>query len=267
MSKKVLMGIGIVGILIVMGAAVYILRPTAEASAPIEAIPVAVEEFAAEELDSSAEELAPVEDTEAMAIEDEQVEEEMLSVEEAAAVVPEGVIVFTIVQAESEVRFTLDELLNGAPKTVIGTTDQVAGEIAIDPAAPNNTKVGVIRVNARTFATDNDFRNRAINNTILETGKYEFVTFTPTDVTGFPDNPAIGEALEFQISGDLTVRDITHPITFDAIVTAVSETRLEGSASARLARDDYGLQIPEVPRVANVDEEVLLEIDFVAVKK
>ena len=75
------------------------------------------------------------------------------------------------------------------------------------------------------------------------------------------------ETLEFQISGDLTVRDITHPITFDVTVTAVSETRLEGSASAILARGDYGLQIPEVPRVANVDEEVLLEIDFVAVTK
>jgi len=263
MSKKVLIGIGIVGILIVVGATAYILRPTAEASAPIEAIPVAVEEPAAEESDGAAAEPAPAEDT----AETPAVEEEMPEGEAAAVVAPEGVIVFTIVQAESEVRFTLDELLNGAPKTVIGATDQIAGEIAIDPAAPDNAKVGVILVNARTFATDNDFRNRAINNTILETGKHEFVTFTPTDITGFPGKPALGEALEFQISGDLTVRDITHPITFDVTVTAVSETRLEGSATAMLARGDYGLQIPEVPRVANVDEEVLLEIDFVAVKK
>jgi hypothetical protein len=34
-----------------------------------------------------------------------------------------------------------------------------------------------------------------------------------------------------------------------------------------IARVDYDLQIPEVPRVADVDEEVLLEIDFVAVAK
>ena len=267
MSKKVLIGIGIVGILIVVGATAYVLRPTAEASAPIEAIPVAVEEPAAEESDSAAAEPAPVEDTAEMPAVEEKAEEEMPAGEAAAVVAPEGVIVFTIVQAESEVRFTLDELLNGAPKTVIGATDQIAGEIAIDPTASANTEVGVILVNARTFATDNNFRNRAINNTILETGKYEFVTFTPTDITGFPENPALDEALEFQISGDLTVRDITHPITFDVTVTAVSETRLEGSASAMLARGDYGLQIPEVPRVANVDEEVLLEIDFVAVKK
>ena len=39
MSKNVLIGIGVVAILILVGAAAYVLRPTAEASAPIEAIP------------------------------------------------------------------------------------------------------------------------------------------------------------------------------------------------------------------------------------
>ena len=44
MSKKILIGISIVGILVIVGAAAYVLRPSAEASAPIEAIPVEVEE-------------------------------------------------------------------------------------------------------------------------------------------------------------------------------------------------------------------------------
>ena len=170
-------------------------------------------------------------------------------------------------QAESEVRFTLNEVLSGVPTTVIGTTDQVAGEIAINLANPANSTVGVILVNARTLATDNNFRNRAIKNEILQTDEYEFVRFTPTAITGFPENPVVGETLKFQITGDLTIRDITNPVTFDVTATAVSETRLEGSASAMVARADYDLKIPNVPRVANVDEEVLLEIDFVAVPK
>jgi polyisoprenoid-binding protein YceI len=287
MSKNVLIGIGVVGILILVGAAAYVLRPTAEASAPIEAIPVEVEQPAAQEPQSAEGESDPVENAEKtadsampavkenavdeMVNSEEESKEEMSAADESAEEVDkstsDGVIVFTIVPAESEVRFTLGELLNGVPTTVVGTTDQVAGEIAIDPAAPASSKVGVILVNARTFVTDSSFRNRAINNSILETGKYEFVTFTPTEIIGFPDDPALGQALNFQVSGDLTVRDITHPITFDVTVTAVSETRLEGSASAMLSRADYDLQIPEVPRVADVDEEVLLEIDFVAVTK
>jgi polyisoprenoid-binding protein YceI len=80
----------------------------------------------------------------------------------------------------STVRFTLDEILRGEPATVVGTGSQVSGEIAIDFNQPANSEIGVILVNARMLVTDNDFRNRAINNSILETGKYEFITFTPT---------------------------------------------------------------------------------------
>jgi polyisoprenoid-binding protein YceI len=288
-----MIGIGIVAVLIIVGAAAYILRPPAEASEPIEAISVDVDDMDAEEKTAdtdqqvsaqSSEEMPMTgEQTESAATEDDQVsvqatdeneqvpqqeiDETPVVEQEAVVSVPDGIVVFSIVQAESEVRFTLGELLSGVPTTVVGTTDQVAGEIAIDPENPASTKVGVIQVNARTFATDNNFRNRAINNTILETGKFEYVTFTPAEIANFPENPSIGETLEFQISGDLTVRDISNPVTFEVVVTAVSENRLEGSASATIARSDYGLQIPEVPRVADVDEEVLLEIEFVALSK
>jgi len=40
--------------------------------------------------------------------------------------------VFRISQTRSRVRFEIDEELRGEPKTVVGTTDQVAGEIALD---------------------------------------------------------------------------------------------------------------------------------------
>ena len=293
MSKNVLIGIGIVAVLVIVGAAAYILRPPAEASEPIEAISVEVDDMETEEKAADTDQQVSAPSSEEMPVSGEQAEsaadvddpvsgqdtdlneqvpeqeiDETPVVEQEAAVsASEGIVVFSIVQAESEVRFTLGELLSGVPTTVVGATDQVAGEIAIDPENPASTKVGVIQVNARTFATDSDFRNRAINNSILETGRFEYVTFTPSEIANFPENPSIGEALEFQISGDLTVRDFTNPVTFDIVVTAVSESRLEGSASATIARADYGLQIPEVPRVADVDEEVLLEIDFVALAK
>ena len=293
MSKNVLIGIGIVAVLVIVGAAAYILRPPAEASEPIEAISVEVDDMETEEKAADTDQQVSAPSSEEMPVSGEQAEsaadvddpvsgqdtdlneqvpeqeiDETPVVEQEAAVsASEGIVVFSIVQAESEVRFTLGELLSGVPTTVVGATDQVAGEIAIDPENPASTKVGVIQVNARTFATDSDFRNRAINNSILETGRFEYVTFTPSEIANFPENPSIGEALEFQISGDLTVRDFTNPVTFDVVVTAVSESRLEGSASATIARAEYGLQIPEVPRVADVDEEVLLEIDFVALAK
>jgi polyisoprenoid-binding protein YceI len=73
-----------------------------------------------------------------------------------------------------------------------------------------------------------------------------------------------GEPFSFQISGDLTIRDITNEVTFEATVIPVSEARLEGAATATIQRGDYNLVIPNVPNVADVSEDVRLEVDFVA---
>jgi len=219
-----------------------VLSPPEEASAPIEAIPVA---------------------TEANVPEDETVEdtEESVSEETSAA----DTVTLQIVQDESEARFTIDEVLNGSPNTVFGTTNQVAGEILVNVDNPSATQVGTIQVNARTLKTDSGFRDRAIANQILDTGTYEFVTFEPTELVGFHEGPVLGETITFQIVGDLTVRDITNEVVFYVTATPVSETRLEASATATIMRGDYGLTIPSVPRVADVSEEVILTLDFVAV--
>ena len=79
-------------------------------------------------------------------------------------------VVFTIDSAASEVRFQLDEDLRGTRTTVVGATDQVAGQLSMNLADLSQTQVGVIQINARTLATDNNFRNRAIHNEILDTG-------------------------------------------------------------------------------------------------
>ncbi|MBX7254366.1 MAG: YceI family protein [Candidatus Promineofilum sp.] len=245
-----------------------LLQEPEEASAPIEAIPLATQSAGvatsapAEATEAPAEPTAaPVEPTAAPA--EATVEPTVAPTEEPAA--PAGTAqVFTIDSAASQVRFQLDEDLRGERKTVVGTTDQVAGQISINLADLSQTQVGIIQINARTLATDNNFRNRAIQNEILDTGDFEFITFTPTAVEGLPASATIGEAVSFSIVGDLTIRDITMPATFNIEATAVSETQITGTATATVNRTDFGLQIPSVPNVANVEEEVELYIDFTA---
>lgn len=176
----------------------------------------------------------------------------------------EGLTVFQISQSDSEVRFELDEDLRGNRITVVGTTDQIAGEIALDLNNLAAAQVGVIQINARTLATDNNMRNRAISNEILDTGAYEYITFTPTAINGLPDTVSVGDTISFTIEGDLTIRDVTSPAVFTVEATLVSETQISGSATAVVTRETYGLTIPSVPSVANVEEAVELTIDFVA---
>jgi polyisoprenoid-binding protein YceI len=173
-------------------------------------------------------------------------------------------VTLQISQAESEARFVIDEVLNNAPKTVIGATDQVAGEIAVDPADPSQTRVGVIQIDARDLTTDSEFRNRAIKNQILQTDEYEYISFTPTQILGLPQSAAVGQQYTFQIVGDLAIRGVTKQVTFDVSAAADSQSRLQGTASAAIAYADYSISIPQVPQVASVADQVRLELDFVA---
>jgi len=175
-----------------------------------------------------------------------------------------GMKIYQIDPTASQVRFELDEVLRGSPITVVGSTDQVSGEIAADLNDLSSTEAGLIQINARTLVTDSNFRNRALNNKILNTGEFEFITFSPTAVNGLPSSAAVGEALEFTIDGDLTIQDITLPVTFVVSASPVSETQLAGSASMTVNRADFNLQIPSVRDVADVEEEVELYIDFMA---
>lgn len=183
---------------------------------------------------------------------------------QAAAELPAtGPTVYKIVQDESEARFNIFEELQGSPKDVIGVTNQVAGEASVDLSNLSATQVGEILINARTLATDDNRRNGAIRNRILFTDQYEYISFKPTAITGLEGTAAPGQSFTFQIAGDLTIRDVTMPAVFDVIVTVEAPDRLVGSAQSSINRADFGINIPNVPFVANVGESVALEIDFV----
>ena len=79
-------------------------------------------------------------------------------------------VTLRIVPEESEVRFIIDEVLAGSPNTVVGTTTAVSGEIRGSFADPQGVQVGLLQVDLSTLLTDNNFRNRAIRDFILETG-------------------------------------------------------------------------------------------------
>ncbi|GAB4202805.1 MAG: YceI family protein [Roseiflexaceae bacterium] len=258
MLKRVLLIGGIVAALILAVVGYTVFRTPEAASGPIQAIPIAPTGAASGAAPTVASDAAP---TSAASGAAPTAASDAAPTGGAAAAAPQ---IFEIVPTESEARFLIDEVLRGSPVTVVGTTNQVAGQIAIDPSNPASAQVGTIQVNARTIVTDNDFRNRAIKNAILQTDQYEFVTFKPTSISGLPASVAANTPFTFQMIGDLTVRDVTKPVTFDVTVTPISATELKGSAKTSLLYRDLGLNIPDSPSVDTVADEVRLELDFIA---
>ena len=185
---------------------------------------------------------------------------------EAASVRSEPVQ-FSIVSAESEASFTLEEDLRGVRTTVVGVTSEVGGSILVDLANPQASSIGAIVINARTLETDNSMRNRALRSRILQSAQdeFEFVVFEPRELSNWSAaSAAIGDTLTFDITGDLTIVDVTRSVTFAASVTLEHETRIRGSAEVNLLHGDFGLVIPDVPSVANVTDDVTLRLEFVA---
>jgi polyisoprenoid-binding protein YceI len=172
---------------------------------------------------------------------------------------------YEIDPARSEARFTINEVLRGTPTTVVGVSQNLGGQISLDLNNPSTAQIGEILINARDLATDNEFRNNAIANEILLTNEHEYITFEPTSISGLPDMAIVGETYPLQITGNLTIIGQTREVTFDAEVTPLSESELEGSASLNILYADFGITIPFARSVESVEDNVLLELDFIAV--
>ncbi|MEM6283264.1 MAG: YceI family protein [Chloroflexota bacterium] len=179
----------------------------------------------------------------------------------------EGAIVFTIDPEVSTAEYNIEEVLRGEDFTVVGTTNQVAGDVLVDLANPANSEIGEIRINARDFQTESSNRDGAVQRFILLSNQdeHEFITFNPTALNNMPDSVAVGDTIEFEVVGDLTVIDTTREETFTAEVTLVSETEIQGSVETSILYADYGINVPTPPMVASVEDDVTLKLDFVAV--
>ncbi len=175
-----------------------------------------------------------------------------------------GAVTFELDPSGSTATFTLDEELRGERNTVVGSTSELAGQILVDFDDPASSQLGEIVINARTFQTDSSFRDRAIRGQILQSSsdEFEFITFAPTAVEGLTSNAQV--PFSFTVTGDLTIRDVTAPVAFDVEIVAAGAEQVSGTATAQVLRSDFGLNIPSVPSVANVTDEVVLSLEFAA---
>jgi polyisoprenoid-binding protein YceI len=172
---------------------------------------------------------------------------------------------YAIQSGASQATFTIDEVLRGSPKTVVGTTSDVSGQVALDAFDASSAQVGTILIDARTLQTDDTSRTRVLDNQILDTNDYEFISLTPTSLSGLPDAVNVGQPFTFQLTGDLTIRNTTRPVTFDVTATLGTDRTLTGTATSTIEYSDWGITIPDVPFVASVGDQVVLGLNFDAV--
>lgn len=177
-------------------------------------------------------------------------------------------ILYRISQFESKAQFTAKEILNGAPFSPVGVTNQIAGDIELDIDHPSASRVGLIRIDALTLKTDEPKRDGAIARFILksENPENQYIELRTTELRNMPEKIIEGTEARFELAGDLTISGVTRPAVFKGTFKVQSGGKLLGTAETTVKRSDYNLQIPSVPFVASVDDIVTLKATIVAEK-
>ncbi|WP_218081791.1 YceI family protein [Anthocerotibacter panamensis] len=145
-----------------------------------------------------------------------------------------------------------------------GITPQVSGLIRFEDQT-GELQEGKIQVQLGSIDSKNGARDARMRNEFLQTEKFPTATFTVTALEGFPkfsDWKEWGNRQHGKISGDLTIRDITHPVIFEgeAVYTG-RELRLQ--ATGKIKMSDFGITPPNLLFVT-VDDTVGLKLDAVA---
>lgn len=123
--------------------------------------------------------------------------------------------------------------------TVRGTFHDVEGIVELDETDPTRSH-GEFRVKAASVDTNFAARDAHLRSPdFFDAERYPDITFVSTEIRQTDDD-------EFVVTGDLTIRDMTRPISFevelDGIVPGMRGGRHAGlSAKARIVREDWGL--------------------------
>jgi polyisoprenoid-binding protein YceI len=171
---------------------------------------------------------------------------------------------FRIDASRSSVTYEVDEILAGVSRRATGSTSGIAGDILVDEGDPTATQVGRIVVDVQQLTSDQSLRDQRLQHDFLESVEFPLATFDTSDIVGLPDRIDDGADYEVELTGELTVKETTAPVTFRGTARRDgAELRLAAAAEVKLSTFDVG-PISLIGFVKTGDDATLT-LDIVAV--
>ena len=173
-------------------------------------------------------------------------------------------VVYHIDPSQSEAHYEVAETFfqGNRLNLAIGRTKGIAGDVSVDFANPANSQIGTIVIDVSQLTSDEGRRDNFIRNNFLQSAQYPQATFKPTKIEGLPATVKPGDQLTLKVTGDLTVKHTTKPVTFDVTLTA-NQDKLTGTATAQIALSDFGVGPIQIAMLQTEDKAKLV-FDFVA---
>ncbi len=174
-----------------------------------------------------------------------------------------GETVYRIDPESSEVTVSVVEELAGVDQTVDLTTRAIGGDLGLDKGDLSQSRVGDIQVDVQQLQSDNSLRDKAIRIAYLESRHYPIVTLSNATIEGLSGVAADGKEQTFAIAGDLTVKKVTKPVTFEATATLDGDT-LNATATAKIKLSDFGVGPINKIGLVSTKNEAVVTLDIVA---
>jgi polyisoprenoid-binding protein YceI len=181
---------------------------------------------------------------------------------------------YVIVPKESQAFYIVDEeFFQGALAKLgieagltdtVGSTQEIEGELQLnldDLASPLGTNHFV--VNLTSLITEQSRRDNWIRENGPRFNAYPLAEFTATAIEDAPDTYFEGEDVRFKLLGELTIREITQPVTFDVTASLEGDT-ITGVATAQLLMTDFGIEPPNFANTLTVENEFQVRVQFTA---
>ncbi len=185
-----------------------------------------------------------------------------------------GLHTYQIVPSESTAAYIVDEqFFEGALAKygietglvdTIGKTQEIEGQFTInfdDLSALQGTNQFTVKLN--TLVSDQSLRDNWIRENGPQFSQYPLAQFTATGLESAPQTYTEGEEVQFKLLGDLTIREITQPATFDVTATVQGDT-VTGTATTQLKMTDFGFEPPSFANTLTVENEFMVRIEFTA---
>ena len=150
---------------------------------------------------------------------------------------------------------------------VRGAFNEVTGTGYFDSADPSRSRLE-LTIQAASIDTRNADRDAHLRgNDFFDMENYPEIRFASTAIE------PVGEAT-YRVTGDLTIKDVTKPVTFDleftgAVVDPFGNQRMGLEGSVTVDRKDWGVNFNATMEAGGllVSEKVLLEFEVSAIKK
>ena len=219
------------------------IRPAAPAAAPASE-PVAPEPTLPSAAAEPAETSAPAEPAE-------------LAVQEMPAPGQVENVVFVIGEG-SEATFTVNEKLARLelPNDAVMRTGDLSGNVYLDGQA------SVIEINLHSLTSDQSRRDGYVRDRMFPNDPV--ATFTVPDLGPLPEPIAVGEPITRQVEGQLSIRGITKPVTFE-VVARLDPEALFILGTTSFTWDELEIPPPNIPSRIQVKDEVRVEVLLSAV--